>query len=349
MDHFTHLGLATAWEQVAIFLASEDEPASRLAWSYAADHYGAYNEAWRAHLPASRWDHDYAPELGEARRRAGRGAAQAFAESGPRETLVQLTLERRLDEAIACVTERPRRRSRRALLAILAYHCRLDSRETDTKRLDAWSKEPSVAEIAGRIAQTVSERTGEPLSHLDYPTRVAAPSCVALGFARSGLWRALAVVLDRDGQRAAFVSRPSDELPRFDLDDDDTEPVAAAAVQVLASIGGGSPAIDLVNATCDTLQVVSGNIEVLGTQWLPRFGGRASCLDLHGTPRLAYPSIVRLEPAPGGISISVDATCSPGLIARVSTPQEIVDAAPHIVAAVRTAIDSSAAKRGQRS
>jgi hypothetical protein len=58
-DHFQWVGFGERWEQVGDRLRDRGEPQwAAIAYAHADRHYCAYAEAWREHLPASRFDND---------------------------------------------------------------------------------------------------------------------------------------------------------------------------------------------------------------------------------------------------------------------------------------------------
>lgn len=357
-DHWTELAFAVRWERVAELLSEEDPAASRVAWSRAADGYKVYNEAWSAHLPSSRFDHDYEPELGYARAKAGRSVTLAFAGGQSRMPLLQHALDGKFDEAIACVSERPHRRVERAILSLLAMHCgagRLD----EARRLDAWSKELTLSALAANIAAGVSAKSGgEPLSHLDYPPKSTAPHCVTVGFERDGLWRGALLVLERVPMRAALVASTDVATPLtvLDLDDDDPSAVIEAGAAYLRKVGPATPPIDVVNVVCDALQVLYVSLEVPRGRWLPRFsmgrpaeGASWASVDLDGPDDVAWPAVMTFVPGRSGVVIAVAAAYgASGLSVEVSTAQEIIAAAPALMGLVRTMVDRRAIVRGGR-
>ena len=79
-DGWAQLACAQAWEKVACAFEPLDAGAARLAWAYAAEHYSSYAAEYDAHLPASRWDHDYRPELAAATAKRSALPARPIAE-----------------------------------------------------------------------------------------------------------------------------------------------------------------------------------------------------------------------------------------------------------------------------
>ena len=137
-DWWTHLALAEAWAATARLFEATDPGAARLAWKHAAASYGVYSDEYRAHLPTSRWDNDYGPELAEAETKWRALADQPMGDATP--VWVRAALERRFAEAIANVRDRPTAAAERALLAMLAIACHWANRKEDAQRLETWSK-----------------------------------------------------------------------------------------------------------------------------------------------------------------------------------------------------------------
>ena len=58
-DHFQYVGFGERWEQLGDSLRDRGEPEwAAIAYAHADRHYYAYAEAWREHLPSSRFDDD---------------------------------------------------------------------------------------------------------------------------------------------------------------------------------------------------------------------------------------------------------------------------------------------------
>jgi hypothetical protein len=58
-DHFQYVGFGERWEQLGDSLRDRGEPEwAAIAYAHADRHYCAYAEAWREHLPSSRFDDD---------------------------------------------------------------------------------------------------------------------------------------------------------------------------------------------------------------------------------------------------------------------------------------------------
>jgi hypothetical protein len=137
-DWWTHLYAAQAWEKAARLLEAVDPCAARQAWAYAARSYGIYREAFDAHRPASRWDHDYGPELSTAESKMRALPEGALSDALP--SWAQLVLDRRFTDAMAALGARPQTSAERAMLPILALACRRADREDDADRLELWAK-----------------------------------------------------------------------------------------------------------------------------------------------------------------------------------------------------------------
>src|SRR5262249_49544342 len=92
-------------------------------------------EQYDAHLPASRWDYDYARELSdaEAKVRALRAGAPSDALAG----FVRLALERRYEAAVAAIPDGVASPIDRAVIAALVTICRIGGRGADADRLAA--------------------------------------------------------------------------------------------------------------------------------------------------------------------------------------------------------------------
>jgi len=136
-DWWTMLACATAWQAIAEAFANVDPGAARIAWKHAADAYGVYNEEHAAHLPASRFDHDYGPELS-----AAEAAARSLPVAAPSAALpewLRATLERRFTDALGALREPPTDGPGRAATRILALACRAGKRVGDAERLEAWA------------------------------------------------------------------------------------------------------------------------------------------------------------------------------------------------------------------
>ncbi len=352
-DHWTELGLAGQWARAGELLSVQDPLASAAAWAHAADHYQAYHDAWQEHLPASRWDYDYGPELSEALTR-GRGPKLVPPEPAARAPFVDHALHGRFDEAAACVTQRPTRRGERAILSILATHSGREGRAEEEQRLRAWARETPLSDLGASLARGACAATGEPLSHLDYPPRSEEVACVTIGIEREGLWRGVALLVERGLLRAAYVPHvPGAEglVHVLPLDDDDTAPVASALTTYLVALGPRSPALGLVNVVCDGLQVLCGSLEVPEGRWLPRFApdACAASLDLDGPAWVAWPDLVKLTQGAAGVVLAIEPGYgASGLSVEVASPAQLVAASPALVALVRAVVNGRAIARAAR-
>lgn len=78
--HFEYVWYGERWEAVGDALVAVAPAWAAAAYDRAADQYQAYDEAWRAHLPASRWDADGGAYLEPlARKQAALPVAEAAA------------------------------------------------------------------------------------------------------------------------------------------------------------------------------------------------------------------------------------------------------------------------------
>ncbi len=351
-DHWLELAVATRWSRVGELLVDADPVGSRMAWSRAATAFAAYCAAYDANMPASRFDYDYRAEARDAKDRAGSRAATNFAVAprGERSELLQLALEGRFADASALVTARPRRRVERSVLGILALELGIPSKEP----LWAWSSEETLAAIAARVAEGASRATGDPLSHLDYPTGDKNPPCVVVGFVRAGLFRGLALFRESTPLRAVYVASAAGTCTALDLDDDDPAPVVDAVARYLGAIGDAAPPLDLVNVACDLLEVFHGRLEVKGLVWMPRVvpgEPPRAYLDLVGAEPYAWPGLVSLAPEaaaprePQGVSASVAGDAAPIVLAST---EDLLAQAPGLLVRAREAIVARAARSGSR-
>jgi hypothetical protein len=137
-NHFQVLEVALRWERAACLLAERDPGAARLAWGHAIQAYDAYRKAYEAHMPASRWDHDFGPERS--------AAASRRREIGPCEPRSGLpgwllhALEGRYTRAIGELAEGSLTPDERAVVALLAQLCSMARQEEIASRLDARAK-----------------------------------------------------------------------------------------------------------------------------------------------------------------------------------------------------------------
>jgi hypothetical protein len=137
-NHFQNADLAALWEEAGKTLAGGDEGAARAAFSQALTHYTAYNEAWRAHLPASRWDHDYAPELAAMKARVRGLAARTIARDTP--SWVRDLLEGRATDAANALLEgdgAPIAKAHAPLVHVVAWLCGAAGEDAAAARLGA--------------------------------------------------------------------------------------------------------------------------------------------------------------------------------------------------------------------
>jgi hypothetical protein len=136
---WTQLACAQRWQRAAVLLESVDSGAARLAFRHAASCYAVYHEEHRAHLPASRFDHDFGPELGDMEARW-----RALPDCPPTDAIpswIQLTLARRFSDALEELQAPPTLAFERALLGVLALACRAAKREVELVRLLSWNAE----------------------------------------------------------------------------------------------------------------------------------------------------------------------------------------------------------------
>ncbi len=64
-DHWRHCGLGAKWRDAGRELAAAFPEAARCAYQWSLDYFTLYNQAWTAHLPASRWDPDGGEDIEE--------------------------------------------------------------------------------------------------------------------------------------------------------------------------------------------------------------------------------------------------------------------------------------------
>jgi hypothetical protein len=137
-NHFQHVDLAVLWEEAGKTLAGGDEGAARAAFSQALTHYTAYNAAWREHLPASRWDHDYAPELAAMKARVRGLSARELAPET--QGWVRDLLEGRATDAanaLLAADGAPIARAHAPLVRVVAWLCGAAGEEGAASRLGA--------------------------------------------------------------------------------------------------------------------------------------------------------------------------------------------------------------------
>jgi hypothetical protein len=142
-DWWTMLACATAWQALAEAISGTDPGAARLAWQHAAQAYAVYNAEHAAHLPASRFDHDYGPELS-----AAEAAARSLAPAAPSDALpgwLRAVLDRRFTDALNALPGPPSDAGERAAVRMLAIACRATERVADAERLEGWASAPTDA------------------------------------------------------------------------------------------------------------------------------------------------------------------------------------------------------------
>jgi hypothetical protein len=135
-DWWSQLGAAEAWAKAARLLEPFDPGAARSAWGRAARSFGIYNDEHRAHLPASRFDYDYGPELTEAE-----GKARELPDRPPSEALPEWArrmLAGRFGDALPLVAAPPEAPAERALLAVLVLALHNANRKDEAERLTPW-------------------------------------------------------------------------------------------------------------------------------------------------------------------------------------------------------------------
>jgi hypothetical protein len=343
-DHWHQLSLAEAWRKVAELLALDDREAAGVAWSYASEHYAAYREAYDRHLPVSRWDYDYGPEharsMREGRPRPPRDIAASFA------PFVAKALDGQYDEAALLITSRPARRVERAIVVVIALALEKPAQREARDRLFQWGREAPLSELGAELAKELSQATGEPLSHLDYPRHVTPPACVTIGMERDGLWRAVAIVLDLGRLRGALVPAPHGGWAHvLDVDVEGVTRAVALARDYVRETPG-SPASHLVNVGADLLQILWDGIIVPRAHWALRFdvtgelSARAS-VDLEGPEGPVWRELVTIEPGDSGVALRV----AGGVALVVSSAVELLAVAADLLTRVRSALEQLAAQR----
>jgi hypothetical protein len=138
-NHFQVLGVAELWDRAATQLAPRDPGAARIALDHAINAYKAYRKAYASHMPASRWDHDYGPELSDAQRRR-----REIPACDPRPDLpgwILLVLRREYTQAIQELGEGPLTADERAVLAAMVLLCRIARQDETADRLEARARE----------------------------------------------------------------------------------------------------------------------------------------------------------------------------------------------------------------
>jgi len=130
-NHFTQLAWAEAWAAVAKQLEPARPSSARAAWRFASAGYDAYTEAYWKHMPASRFDYDYAQEAADAHARAH--ATVAAGDAPPLARWIEDALAGRFDDA-AAAAELTDDLSR-AIAAALSVGCYAAGRTDDAERL----------------------------------------------------------------------------------------------------------------------------------------------------------------------------------------------------------------------
>jgi hypothetical protein len=64
-DHWRHYDLASRWREIGKELAAAFPEGARQAYRWSVDYFVLYNQAWNAHMPASRFDSDGGEEIME--------------------------------------------------------------------------------------------------------------------------------------------------------------------------------------------------------------------------------------------------------------------------------------------
>lgn len=77
-DHWCQCDLGAKWRDAGKELAAAFPEAARCAYQWSVDYFTLYNQAWTAHLPASRWDPDGDDDILEVR-----GLMSSLAENPP--------------------------------------------------------------------------------------------------------------------------------------------------------------------------------------------------------------------------------------------------------------------------
>jgi hypothetical protein len=135
-NHFQVLDVALLWDRAAGELILRDPAAARLALEHAIRAYEAYRQAYAEHMPASRWDYDYGPELSAAERRSS--AIGPLLQPDPRLPSWMLSvLQGRYERALAEFTGLTSFPGETALLAVLARVCRIARLDEEAMRLES--------------------------------------------------------------------------------------------------------------------------------------------------------------------------------------------------------------------
>ncbi len=131
-DHWSQYDLGVRWREAGTALAQLHPGAARSAYGWSLLFFNRYREAWRDHLPASRWDSDGASEIAEIRNLMEALAADSSEQPLP--AWVEALFSGDWQRALGAISDAPPEPQWAVLTDLLAGACQAAGQPDDAGR-----------------------------------------------------------------------------------------------------------------------------------------------------------------------------------------------------------------------